>query len=56
MKKTQLKLIPAKQLVTLKRNPQFMTPKQMDSLKTSMQRDGFVAKLGKILETRNWIA
>ena len=56
MKNTKLQLIDAKKLVTLKRNTQFMTPKQMDSLKTSMQRDGFVAKLGKILETRNWIA
>jgi len=45
MKNTKLQLIDAKKLVTLKRNPQFMTPKQMDSLKTSMQRDGFVAPI-----------
>jgi ParB-like chromosome segregation protein Spo0J len=31
--------------VTLKRNPQYLTPKQMDSLKTSIQRDGFCAPI-----------
>jgi ParB-like chromosome segregation protein Spo0J len=29
--------------VTLKRNPQYLTPSQMENLKTSIQRDGFCA-------------
>lgn len=45
MKKTELKVIAAKQLVTLKRNPQYLTPKQMDSLKMSMTLDGFCAPI-----------
>lgn len=45
MKTTDLRLIPASQLVSLKRNPQFMTPKQMENLKESMRRDGFVAPI-----------
>ena len=45
MKSTELKVIPAAQLVTLKRNPQYLTPKQMDSLKMSMMLDGFCAPI-----------
>ena len=42
---SELKTIPAKQIVTLKRNPQYLTPAQMDSLKASIQRDGFCAPI-----------
>lgn len=45
MKKTELKLIPIKKLVMLKRNPQYQTPKQMESLKRSIERDGFCAPI-----------
>jgi ParB/RepB/Spo0J family partition protein len=45
MKKTELKQIPVAKLVTLKRNPQYLTPKQMESLKASIQRDGFCAPI-----------
>lgn len=45
MKKTKLQLIPAKNLLTLKRNPQYLTPKQMESLKASIRRDGFCAPI-----------
>lgn len=45
LKKTALQLLPASALVTLKRNPQYLTPKQMDSLKASIQRDGFCAPI-----------
>lgn len=41
MKKTTLQMLPAKELITLKRNPQYLTPKQMESLKSSIKRDGF---------------
>lgn len=33
------------QIVTLKRNPQYLTPVQMERLKASIQRDGFVAPI-----------
>lgn len=42
---SQLKYIPAKKLVTLKRNPQYLTPPQMENLKASIQRDGFCAPI-----------
>ena len=45
MKPTTLKYIPTKKIVTLKRNPQFLTPKQMESLKNSIRRDGFCAPI-----------
>jgi hypothetical protein len=41
----ELKMIPAGQIVTLKRNPQYLTPVQMESLKASIQRDGFCAPI-----------
>lgn len=45
MKKTELKKISVGKLLTLKRNPQFQTPKQMESLKASIRRDGFCAPI-----------
>lgn len=45
MKTTNLKMLPVSKLINLKRNPQFLTPKQMDSLKASIQRDGFVVPI-----------
>lgn len=45
MKRTELKFLPTNKLVTLKRNPQYLTPKQMESLKASIGRDGFVAPI-----------
>ncbi len=45
MKETKLQTLSTKQLVTLKRNPQYMTPKQMESLKESIKRDGFCAPI-----------
>ena len=41
----KLQWIPTTRLLTLKRNPQYLTPKQMDSLKASIKRDGFVAPI-----------
>lgn len=41
--KSELRYLPVDKLVGLRRNPQHMTPKQMDALKASMQRDGFLA-------------
>lgn len=40
-----LRKISVSKLLTLKRNPQYLTPKQMDSLKASILRDGFVAPI-----------
>jgi ParB/RepB/Spo0J family partition protein len=37
--------VPMQNLVMLKRNPQYLTPSQMDSLKTSIRRDGFCVPL-----------
>ncbi len=45
MKRTDLKLIPLSKLRMLKRNPQYLTPKQMESLKASIKRDGFLVPL-----------
>jgi ParB-like chromosome segregation protein Spo0J len=44
-KETRLQTIQAKRIVTLKRNPQYLTPKQMESLKASIRRDGFCAPI-----------
>ena len=41
MKKTELQMISVNKIVTLKRNPQYLTPKQMESLKRSIKKDGF---------------
>jgi len=40
-----LKMIPVSQCVLLRRNPQFLTPAQMDALKKSIARDGFVVPI-----------
>lgn len=45
MKTTKLQMAPVTKIVTLKRNPQYLTPRQMESLKASMQRDGFCAPI-----------
>jgi ParB/RepB/Spo0J family partition protein len=45
MKKTYLREIEASQLVILKRNPQYLTPKQMENLKKSIERDGFCSPI-----------
>lgn len=43
--RTSLSNVAVKQIVTLKRNPQYLTPAQMESLKASIQRDGFCAPI-----------
>jgi ParB-like chromosome segregation protein Spo0J len=43
--KTELALLPVDKLVTLRRNPQYLTEKQMKSLKDSVARDGFVSPI-----------
>ena len=45
IKKHELKLIDAAKIVTLRRNPQYLTPAQMESLKASIRRDGFCAPI-----------
>ena len=35
-------MVPTNKCRLLKRNPQYLTPKQMDSLKRSIERDGFL--------------
>lgn len=45
MKKTYQLEIDASELVILKRNPQYLTPVQMENLKRSIQRDGFCAPI-----------
>ena len=45
MKTNELKNLAVEKLMMLKRNPQYLTPKQMDSLKASIERDGFVAPI-----------
>lgn len=37
--------VPVDKCVALKRNPQYMSPKQMDALKNSIERDGFLAPI-----------
>src|SRR5438270_10364984 len=41
----ELKFLPLARLVMLRRNPQYMTPHEMDALKASIQRDGFLAPI-----------
>jgi ParB-like chromosome segregation protein Spo0J len=43
--KTRLITLRLDQLVALKRNPQYLTEKQMIALKTSIERDGFLAPI-----------
>ena len=43
--KTRLATISVSKLLTLRRNPQYLTPKQMESLKASILRDGFVSPI-----------
>ena len=45
MKKPELKFIPLSSLIYLRRNPQYMTPHEMDALKISIKRDGFLAPI-----------
>jgi ParB-like chromosome segregation protein Spo0J len=45
LKKTAQQSLPVEKLVTLKRNPQYVTPRQMESLKASIRRDGFMAPI-----------
>jgi len=45
MKKTAIKLLEVSKILTLKRNPQYLTPKQMGNLKASIERDGFVVPI-----------
>ena len=44
-KKTRLITLRLDQLVALKRNPQYLTARQMTALKESIQRDGFLAPI-----------
>lgn len=37
--------VPTDKLVFLRRNPQYLTPHEMEALKTSIQRDGFLAPI-----------
>lgn len=41
----KLEWLQISKILTLKRNPQYLTPKQMESLKASVQRDGFVCPI-----------
>jgi ParB family transcriptional regulator, chromosome partitioning protein len=43
--RTKLVRLPLDKLVALKRNPQYLTARQMDALKESIQRDGFLAPI-----------
>jgi ParB-like chromosome segregation protein Spo0J len=43
--KHQLKEIEVSKCLLLERNPQYLTPHQMDALKKSIERDGFVAPI-----------
>lgn len=44
-RKEQLTWMPIEHLIALKRNPQYCTPKQMESLKRSIESDGFVVPI-----------
>lgn len=44
-KQERLEWVACDKLDTLKRNPQYLTPTQMESLKASIRRDGFVAPI-----------
>lgn len=43
MSKPQLEHVAVDRCVALKRNPQYLSPKQLDGLKISIERDGFLA-------------
>ena len=43
LKDESLKFVKIDQCATLKRNPQYLTPHQMEALKESIKRDGFLA-------------
>jgi hypothetical protein len=45
MKKSQLLKLRVDQLIFLRRNPQYLTPHQMEALKVSIERDGFLAPI-----------
>ncbi len=45
IKSPKIVMISAKKLLTLQRNPQYLTPEQMDALKNSIKREGFVVNL-----------
>lgn len=44
-KKLEYRSIPAERLVMLARNPQYVSPKTMESLRRSIDRDGFLAPI-----------
>ena len=44
-RREKLEWISVERLQTLKRNPQYLTPTQMEALKASIERDGFVAPI-----------
>ena len=44
-KKEELKLLKIDQLIFLRKNPQYLTPRQMESLKMSIKRDGFLVPI-----------
>lgn len=41
----KIRQVPVSKLTMLNRNPQYLTPKQMESLKESIRRDGFVVPI-----------
>jgi ParB family chromosome partitioning protein len=45
MAREDIKYIAANKMILLRRNPQFLTMKQMNSLKESIKRDGFCAPI-----------
>lgn len=45
MREHKIDKIEVSKCVLLERNPQYLTPKQMDSLKKSIERDGFVVPI-----------
>lgn len=45
MSKSELKIIPIDHLVFLRRNPQYLTPHEMQALKASIERDGFLSPI-----------
>ncbi len=51
--KTRLITLRLDQLVALKRNPQYLTARQMTALKESIQRDGFLAPIVVRKQKRN---
>lgn len=45
MPKTQLTDVPVDKCIALRRNPQFVSPHEMEAMKASMTRDGFLAPI-----------